>query len=70
MSLRRARSAGPASTLFRHLHAGEGGFSIAEELVSLIVLASAVGLVLAGIYLGSQGIRLRRGQVLAAVRPR
>jgi type II secretory pathway pseudopilin PulG len=67
VSLRRARSAGPASALFRHLHGGEGGFSIAEELVSLIVLASAVGLVLAGIYLGSQGIRLRRGQVLAAV---
>ena len=49
------------------LHFDERGFSIAEELVSLIVLASAVGLVLAGIYLGSQGIRLRRGQVLAAV---
>ena len=49
------------------LHFDERGFSIAEELVSLIVLASAVGLVLAGIYLGSQGIRLRRGQVWAAL---
>jgi type II secretory pathway pseudopilin PulG len=49
------------------LHFDERGFSIAEELVSLAVLASAVGLVLAGIYLGSQGIRLRHGQVRAAV---
>jgi len=58
---------GSLAALRWRLHRDQRGFSIAEELVSLIVLASAVGLVLAGIYLGSQGIRLRRGQVRAAV---
>ena len=55
------------AALRRRLHRDQRGFSIVEELVSLAVLASAVGLVLAGIYLGSQGIRLRHGQVRAAV---
>ena len=67
MSLRRAGSAGPASTLFRRLHGDQRGLSIAEELVSLAVLASAVGLVIAGIYLGSVGVRQKGGRVNAAV---
>jgi hypothetical protein len=40
---------------------------VAEELVSLAVLASAVGLAIAGVYLGSVGVRLRSGRVNAAV---
>ena len=67
MSLRRAGSAGPASTLLRRLHRDQRGFSLPEELVSLVVLASAVGLVIAGIYLGSVGVRQRGGRVNAAV---
>ena len=67
MSLRRAGSAGPASTLLRRLHGDQRGFSLPEELVSLVVLASAVGLVIAGIYLGSVGVRQKGGRVNAAV---
>lgn len=67
MSLRRTGSAGPASTLLGRLHCDQRGISIAEELVSLAVLASAVGLVIAGIYLGSVGVRQKGGQVGASV---
>jgi len=67
MSLRRAGSACSASTLLRRLHRDQRGFSLPEELVSLVVLASAVGLVIAGIYLGSVGVRQRGGRVNAAV---
>lgn len=49
------------------LHADERGISIAEELVSLVVLASAVGLVIAGIYLGSVGVRQKHGRVSASL---
>jgi len=65
--LARRSVGGSIAALRRRLHRDQRGFSIVEELVSLAVLASAVGLVLAGIYLGSQGIRLRHGQVRAAV---
>jgi len=67
MSLRRAGSACSASTLLRRLHRDQRGFSLPEELVSLVVLASAVGLVIAGIYLGSVGVRQKGGRVNAAV---
>ena len=67
MSLRRAGFAGPASTLLRRLNCDERGISIAEELVSLAVLASAVGLVIASIYIGSVGVRQKGGRVNAAV---
>jgi hypothetical protein len=49
------------------LHRDQRGISIAEELVSLVVLASAVGLVIAGIYLGSVGVRLKAGRVNASL---
>jgi hypothetical protein len=57
----------PLAALRTRLHADERGISIAEELVSLVVLASAVGLVIAGIYLGSVGIRQKSGRVNASV---
>lgn len=60
-----ARRAGAAA--LRRLHRDQRGISLPEELVSLVVLASAVGLVIAGIYLGSVGVRQRTGQVSAAV---
>jgi hypothetical protein len=42
---------------------GEAGFSIAEELVSLAVLALGVGVVIAGIYTGVIGVRTKHGSV-------
>jgi len=55
------------AALRRRLHGDQRGFSLPEELVSLVVLASAVGLVIAGIYLGSVGVRQKGGRVNAAV---
>lgn len=47
----------------RRLHRRQGGFSITEELVSLAVLALAVGVVITGIYTGAVGVRTKHGSV-------
>jgi len=64
---RRETLGASAATLARRLRDEQRGISLAEELVSLAVLASAVGLVLAGIYLGSVGVRTKTGRVNAAL---
>lgn len=42
---------------------GQRGFSITEELISLAVLALAVGVVITGIYTGAIGVRTKHGSV-------
>ncbi len=43
----------------------ERGFSLPEELISLMVLAFAVGLVIAGIYTATEGVKVKHGKVSA-----
>jgi hypothetical protein len=64
---RRCALAARAAAFVRRLWRDQAGISLAEELASLAILASAVGLVLAGIYLGSVGVRTKTGRVNAAL---
>ena len=63
--LHRDESCGLHRDESRGLHRDERGFSLAEELISLMVLAFAVGLVIAGIYTATEGVKVKHGQVNA-----
>lgn len=54
------RAAARRLQVLRH---DQRGFSLTEELVSLAVLALAVGVVIAGIFTGSLGVRTKQGSV-------
>lgn len=47
----------------RSLHKDQAGFSLAEELVSLGILAISVGLVITGIFTATQGTKIKQGSV-------
>lgn len=52
-----------AACLLRRLHRAQRGFSLTEELISLAVLALAIGVVITGIYTGTVGVRTKHGSV-------
>ena len=49
--------------VFRRLHEGQAGFSLPEELMSIMVLALSVGLVITGIFTATQGTKVKLGSV-------
>lgn len=47
----------------RRLRGDQAGFSLVEELVSLAILAFAVGIVITGIFTATQGSKVKQGSV-------
>ena len=47
----------------RRLRGDQAGFSLVEELVSLAILAFAVGVVITGIFTATQGSKIKHGSV-------
>ena len=45
------------------LHQEQAGFSLAEELISLSILAFSVGVVITGIFTATQGTKVKHGSV-------
>ncbi|GMR09992.1 MAG: hypothetical protein BMS9Abin28_0813 [Anaerolineae bacterium] len=60
------RGKGWARAAWEWVKLDERGLSIAEELISIGILTFAVGIVLAGIYTGTVGVKTRHRRVSAA----